>query len=261
MKIQENELGAPPRNNYSPWLAMSSAALVAAMTLASNVHAQSGAQPISAQAKENPDKAWRDTNSWWYSMKFNGGTITALKKIWMETFTNDNFVITESAAEVRLPPFEIRHVRLSELARCIAFLSQGALTVEVVDMLGTAPVPVSISPPAANIWRIGTPSAAEAPVVKMRAVAAPNLFNQVKIEPLLRAAVKIDDERLVYASISAEDTRSKIPRDQRTRVIPLADQRVVVLIGTENGIAGIESFIQASEQSAAESAQRFRSAK
>ena len=43
-----------------------------------------------------------------------------------------NFLITSSAGGVNLRAFQMRDMTLTELARSVAFLSQGALTVEVV---------------------------------------------------------------------------------------------------------------------------------
>jgi hypothetical protein len=135
------------------------------------------------------------------------------------------------------------------MAQSIAFLSQGALTVEVVDQFAVS---------AGNIWRIGTPTAAEASTVRMRAVAAPYLFGDTDtLKRLLEAAEKIERERLKYTRMTSEVTQNLLLKNLPTRITPLPDQKVVVLIGTEDGIAGIESFIQASEQVLAQRAKRL----
>ena len=91
--------------------------------------------------------------------------------------------MTRPAEDVKFPPFEIRNVRLDELARSIAFLSQGALTVEVADQMGYG-----------KIWRIGTP---EAPTFKMRAVAVPHLFaDAARVQALVESAQRTDRLRL-----------------------------------------------------------------
>jgi hypothetical protein len=140
---------------------------------------------------------------------------------------------------------------LKELGRSIAFLSQGALAVEVV------PAEYATT---ATLWRIGTPSSADGPSVKMRAVAAPYLFRsgETTVAHLLEAAEKIENESRKYLEMSSEVLQTQIPRNLRTRITPLPDQKLVVLIGTEEGIAGIESFIQASEQAFAESVKSGR---
>jgi hypothetical protein len=187
-------------------------------------------------------------------MKFDGGRVSDLEQVWKAAFTNDNFVVTESAERVRLPAFEIRNVRLTELAQSIAFLTEGELTVEVVDQVAAG---------AGNIWRIGRPSSGEAQAVKMRAVAAPHLFaDQAMVKKVMEGAKEIEREKIQYAhDRSSMLGGSRISNDGWTSVIPLSDQNVFVVIGTENGVAGIESFIQASEQAAIESAKATKSGK
>jgi hypothetical protein len=223
-------------------------ALLAALALAPTLRAQAAGEKQLSPTSATPAQAWIHTNQGGqtsYSMKFDGGTMRRLKQVWKETFTNDNFVMTESAGNVQLPPFELLNSNVKELARSIAFLSQGALVVEVV------PAEYAIT---ATVWRIGTPSIADGPSVKMRAVAAPYLFRsgETKVAHLLEAAEKIENDRRNYLEMSSDVPQTRLPRNLRTRITPLPDQKVVVLIGTEEGIAGIESFIQASEHALAE---------
>ncbi len=251
INAMKNTLATHVGCDHARVLSLAVAAILAALALAPTLHAQPAGQPTPS-AKEKPANARMERISnggSFYSMKFDGGPMHHLKQVWKDAFTNDNFVMTESAKNVMLPPFEILNVRLTEVAQSIAFLSQGALTVEVVDQFAVS---------AGNIWRIGTPTAAEASTVRMRAVAAPYLFTgKDTVKRLLEAADKIERERLEYARQSSEVTQSRLPKNLPTRITPLPDQKVVVLIGTEEGIAGIESFIQASEQAFAQSAKRL----
>lgn len=247
----KNALATHVRCNHARLLNLAVAAILAALALVPTLRAQPGGQPTPS-AKEKPANARIERISnggTFYSMKFDGGPMHRLKQVWKDAFTNDNFVMTKSAENVMLPPFEILNVRLTEMAQSIAFLSQGALTVEVVDQFAVS---------AGNIWRIGTPTAEEASTVRMRAVTAPYLFAGTDtLRSLLEAADKIERERLEYARIarmSSKSTPSRPLEQLPTRVIPLPDQKVVVLIGTEDGIAGIESFIQATEQASAQRA-------
>ena len=68
-------------------------------------------------------------------------------------------------------------------------------------------------------------------------------LHRTTVKRLLEAADNIERERLEYARMSSEVTQSRLPKNLPTRITPLPDQKVVVLIGTEEGIAGIESFI------------------
>jgi hypothetical protein len=254
INAMKNALATHVRGNHVRLLNLAVAAILGALALAPTLHAQPAGQqppPATPPAKEKPANASVDRNpnlGSFYSMKFDGGSMTHLKQVWKEAFTNDNFVMTESARNMRLPPFEILNVRLTEVARSIAFLSQGALTVEVVDQSAV---------PAGNIWRIGTPTAAETSTVRMRAVATPYLFGggTATLKRLLEAADKIERERLEYTQ--GEVMQGLLPKNRPTQITPLPEQKVVVLIGTENGIAGLESFIQASELAFAQSAKRF----
>ena len=171
-------------------------------------------------------------------------TVHDLKVLWCRAFTNDSFVITEMAERVRLPGFEVRNVRLAELARSVEFLSQGALTVEVAEGNASG---------EGNTWRIGTRSAADTAAVKMRAVAAPHVFASAKsVENLLRSAASMDRHRIESLEVSLHrdgvgPSRDEIPAD----VMPLREQKVFVVIGREASVAGVESLIQATEQAAA----------
>jgi hypothetical protein len=251
----KNALATNRRCNHGRLLNLAVATLLAASALTPTLRAQPAGQPTSS-VKEKPASARIERISnggTFYSMKFDGGPMYRLKQVWKEAFTNDNFVMTKSAENVTLPPFEILNVRLTEMAQSIAFLSEGALTMEVVDQFAVS---------AGNIWRIGTPTAAGNSTVRMRAVAAPHLFAGTDtLKRVLEAADKIEGQRLEYTLMSSEVTQGRLPKSLPTRITPLPDQKVVVLIGTEDGIAGIESFIQASEQAFVQRAKQLESEK
>ena len=179
-----------------------------------------------------------------YTMQFNKhGQCANLKALWCGTFTNDSFVITEAAELVYLPRFEVRNVRLAELARSVEFLSEGVLTVEVAEGGSSA---------EGNIWRIGTRSAGEAPVVKTRAVAAPHIFaSEERVNNLLGSVDKMELELREYQRVSEAMGKRSLKQDAvRTAVKPLPEQKVFILVGSEAGVAGMESLIQAAEKSA-----------
>jgi len=174
-----------------------------------------------------------------YTVKFEGGRMGHFAELWKKAIPSDSLVITESAERPRLPAFEIRNARLNEVARSIAFLSEGALTIEVVEGSSTTP---------GNIWRIGTGGGKAAAAVKMRAVAAPNLFaSEERVNGLLKEGELLEDARL--ATIEQLGKAEGIT--MQTRIRPLTTQKVFVLIGNEDGIAGMESYIKACEQNAA----------
>ena len=247
MNMQRNTMAVYSRSGDSRGLKTMCAALLAALILVPTVHAQAEEQP--------PAKAWSvgsEKSGSLYSMNFEGGSVSALKRVWMNAFTNDNFLITASAERVDLPAFQMRDMSLTELARSIAFLSQGALTVEVVERNASLP---------GNIWRVARPSLeALSHTVKMRAVAAPHLFaNEDTISRFLKD-VEIVQRQLAETFFYLEKVENSVPF-MRTQILPLKEQRVFVLVGTEEGISGVESLIKAAEQTAAEPVKEANSGK
>ncbi len=247
MNMQRNTMVGSSRSGDSRGLKTRCAALLAALILVPTVHAQAEEQP--------PAKAWSvgsEKSGSLYSMNFEGGSVSALKRVWMNAFTNDNFLITASAERVDLPAFQMRDMTLTELARSIAFLSQGALTVEVAERNTGVP---------GNIWRVARPSQeALSQKVKMRAVAAPHLFaNEDTISRFLQEADTV--QRQVADTFAyLEKLENSMPL-MSAKILPLKEQRVFVLVGTEEGISGLESLIKAAEQTAAEPAKEANSGK
>ncbi len=178
-----------------------------------------------------------------YTMRFGGDGISALRETLRNAFPKDRVVLSDSVRETRLPEFEIRNVRLAEIGRTIEFLSDGQVRVEVVEKDADMP---------GNIWRIGRKNPAEAAAsTKMRSVAAPRLFaDEKKLKEFLNEASEMDEQRLRSAVESGGGGGS--PR--QTKIQPLTSQKVFVLIGNEDGVAGLESFIKAAEQRVAEDA-------
>lgn len=247
MNKQRNTLAGSSRSGESCGLRTRSAALLAALILVSTVHAQAEEQP--------PAKAWSvgsEKRGSLYSMNFEGGSVSALKRVWMNAFTNDNFLITASAEQVDLPAFQMRDMSLTELARSIAFLSQGALTVEVVERNVGVP---------GNIWRVARPSQeALSQKVKMRAVAAPHLFaNKETLSRFLQEAQTV--QRQVADTFAYLEKLENLMPLMSAQIKPLEGQRVFVLVGTEEGISGLESLIKAAEQTAAEPVKEAKSGK
>jgi hypothetical protein len=223
------------------------AALLAAVIAVPTVHAQAEDPP--------PAKAWSvgsEKGGRLYSMSFEGGLIRYFKPLWTKAFTNDNFLITASAELVELPAFQMRDMTLPELARSIAFLSQGALTVEVVERNDSLP---------GNIWRVARPSKEVlSHAAKMRAVAAPRLFaNEDTLARFLKDA-KTAQSKMLEISYYLKQVENSTPLIG-TEIMPLEGQRVFVLVGTEEGISGLESLIKAAEQTAAEPVKEAKSGK
>jgi malonyl CoA-acyl carrier protein transacylase len=247
MNMQRNTMAGSSRSGDSCGLKTRCAALLAALILAPTVHAQAEEPP--------PAKAWSvgsEKGGRLYSVSFEGGLIRYFKPLWTKAFTNDNFLITSSAELVELPAFQMRDMTLPELARSIAFLSQGALTVEVVERNDSLP---------GNIWRVARPSKeALSHAVKMRAVAAPRLFaNEDTLARFLKDAETAQRtmREISYTLKKVENSTPLIG----TEIMPLKGQRVFVLFGTEEGISGLESLIKAAEQTAAEPVKEAKSGK
>ena len=247
MKMQWNTLVGSFRSGDSYGLKTRCAALLAALILVPIVHVHA--------EEPQPAKAWsvgNEKSGNLYSMNFEGGSVFDLKRVWMNAFTNDNFLITASAEGVLLRPFQMRDMTLTELARSIAFLSQGGLTVEVVGR--TAGVP-------GNIWRVARPTQeALSQKIRMRAVAAPHLFaNREAISRFLEEAQMV--RRQVASMFSNLDKLENPISLVSAEIKALEGQRIFVLIGTEEGIAGLESLIKAAEQTAGEPVKEAKSGK
>lgn len=238
MNMQRNTTAGSSRSGDSCGLKTRCAALLAALILVPAVHAQAEKQP--------PSKAWSlgsEKSGSLYSMNFEGGDVRKLKQVWMGAFTNDNFVITSSAERVDLPAFQMRDMSLSELARSIAFLSQGALAVEVVEHNASLP---------GNIWRVARPRWEDLlHTVKMRAVPAQRLFANDETLAQFLQEVELVQKKLAATYIDLERAGRSSP-GIGTQILPIKGQRVFVLVGTEEGISGLESLIKAAEQTAAE---------
>ena len=247
MNMQRNTMAGSSRSGDSCGLKTRCAALLAALILVPTAHAQAEEQP--------PAKAWSvgsEKSGNLYSMNFEGGSVSALKRVWMNAFTNDNFLISSSAEGVNLRAFQMRDMTLTELARSVAFLSQGALTVEVVERSAGLP---------GNIWRVARPSQEVlSQKVKMRAVAAPRLFANDDTLSRFLEEVQVVQHELAGTFIELERAGSSSPWIG-TKIMPLRGQRVLVLVGTEECISGLESLIKAAEQTAAEPVKEAKSGK
>ncbi len=176
-----------------------------------------------------------------YTLKFDGGSTSKLRDSLREEFPSDNVVLSESVGRLGLPGFELRNVRLTEIGRTIEFLGEGQLRVEVTENAGSG-----------NLWLIGPRNPAEAAAtVKMRSVAAPNLFaNEKALAEIQVAAEDLERRRIDKAEVSGR-ARGVI---RGADVRQLKDQNLFVIGGDEEGVAGLESLIKAAEQRLAESA-------
>ena len=173
-----------------------------------------------------------------YTMRFGGGGIPELKKMLNKAFPKDSLVATDFVQATFLRSFYLRNVRLAEIGRTLEFLSEGKLKVEVVE-----------NAKSGNIWRIGSanPSVLAASV-KTRSVSAPNLFSDKKA----LAEIQDDAERIERQRLDAFQVQGTNLRTATVR--PLASQKIFVIIGDEEGVAGLEGFIKAAEQRLADAA-------
>lgn len=223
-----------------------SVACIFAAALAPCLHAQSDSRQATPQVLEQPESDL-------YSLKFDGSDVNSLEQNLKSTFPNDNVVVAPSAKYVRLDAFEVRNVRLQELGKTIEFLSEGRLTVEVI---------VKVKGTIGNIWHIGSKRAAGPAAVanfKMRSVAAPNLFgNEEGVERIITDANQLENFRLRNIEETAMVRGGDFSGVVKTEIRPLMAQKVFVLVGNEEGIAGVESFIKATEQLAVEKAAEKR---
>lgn len=169
-----------------------------------------------------------------YNVKFDGGPTTKLSDSLKAQFPGDNVVLSESVARLDMPNFELRNVKIEEIARTIEFLGEGNLSVEVTD-----------NAQSGNVWLIGRKNPAEAAAtVKLRSVAAPNLFaNEKALIEIQKAA---DDLEMKRRSITGIMGGAKgVVRGASLQ--PLPSQGIFVIIGDEEGVAGLENLIQVAE--------------
>ena len=245
MNMQWNTMALSYRSRDSHGWKTLYAALLAVWVLVPYTHTQADPPPESSVLAFRHEKGGLI-----YTMTFQSGSINDLKRLWMENFKEDNFLINFSGNPnpVVLPAFQIGHVTLSELARSIAFLSNGALTVEVVEKSASLPV---------NIWRVTQVSPkALAESVRIRAVAAPHIFtNAATLGRFLEDAEQVQ-RRIIELSRDLQRVDNAAPVIG-VSMMQLPEQRVFVLTGTEAGVSGMESFIKAAEQAAAERSKKF----
>lgn len=180
-----------------------------------------------------------------FSDQYNDGRPGALGSSLVIAFPRDNIVMSPSAENVQLPSFEVRNMKLKELAKTIEFLSEGKLTVEVVEKEGDIP---------GNIWRIGgKTSAATATPVKSRSIAAPHLFaDKKRLISFMDCAEHLGQLQQDLARRTARVGSGGATAFLETVITTLSDQETFVIIGSEDGVAGMESLVKAAEQRAAD---------
>lgn len=204
---------------------------------------------LPAQSEPTAPEVSKPDNPQLYSMKFTGGGVESLEKQLKEAFPKDNVVVAPSAKYMKLglSDFEIRDVRLNELGKTIEFLSDGKLLVEISERDGGAP---------SNTWRIGSRLATTPATLfqlKMRSVAAPCLFGSDKAKSVQNAAADLEALRLKRILESDRAGYNEVVGGARVELLP--EQNIMVIIGSEDGVAGMESFIKAAEQLAADEAE------
>lgn len=174
-----------------------------------------------------------------HTMKFAGGSMSDLRDSLGAMFPDDNVVLSDSVSRMELPEFEIRNVLPEEIGRTIEFLSEGQVRVEVDPTVLEG-----------RFWRIGRVNTAEAAAtVKMRSVAAPSLFADEKaLAGILEASRMMEMQRIKMTGIIGGPAAGF---DGATAQ-PLKDQNLFIIIGDEEGVAGLENLIKAAEQQLAE---------
>lgn len=184
----------------------------------------------------------KSANEKLYSLKFDGGEAQDLNDALRKQLSAENVVMAgESLMRMRMPAFELRNVRLAEIARTIEFLGEGNLRVEVSE-----------NPGSGNVWLIGRKNTAEAAAtVRMRSVPAPHLFADEKaLGEIVVAAEDMEMQRLRIASVYG-GVRGVF---RGAAAKPLKSQKIFVITGDEEGVAGLESLIKAAEQRLVDSA-------
>ncbi len=211
-------------------------AAAASLLFASCLFAQTSAPTTKVPSsqvspEENPPKA---TIKKIHSLKFEGHEAWDLNYALRGQLSAENVVVTGTAWRMPMPAFELRNVTLTEIAHTIEFLSEGKLRVEVLE-----------NPGGGAVWLIGANNfAAAAASVKMRAVAAPNLFADDKaVSEIQEAAEAMQLARARMATVYRGGDFAR-----GASLEPLKSQKIFVVTGDEAGVAGLESLIKAAEQ-------------
>jgi hypothetical protein len=175
-----------------------------------------------------------------YSLRFTGGTAAGFFDFLRTNgFAQDTIVLADKSGEVRLPAFTLNKVGLKEIGRSLEVVSEGELKVEVVEAGEGGASDV-------NVWRISF--GAEARSVKTRACAMPYLLGSQTGRERVAVIVESVHQAMVQEIQARGRNEHRILRGQAHT---LAEDKIVVVIGTEMYVEAVALALEAAERVAA----------
>lgn len=173
----------------------------------------------------------------YYEVDFPGGRTGEFFNFWRTNgFADDSVLFAGDVKRVYIPRFKIKDARLSEVAKSIEFVTEGRLSIEVVEKKERH---------QGNLWRVKLADAASPSQVKTRACALPALFSgsnpKGRIEEIAQQ---------VYRTLfegTFEITHNEARRPQGSFRI-LESEKIVVAVGTEAYVEAIASALEAAEK-------------
>jgi hypothetical protein len=174
-----------------------------------------------------------------YSIKFPGGNAGEFFDFLRTNgFASDNILFAGRAATIHVPPFAVRHVRLKDVAKSLELVTEGRITVEVVEKGEQSDE---------NIWRVKASEAASP--IRTKTCPMPNFFQGAKAAERISVIVKSVEEILTMELDLSGQTR------ERASAHTLDSERIVVVVGPQAYIEAVGSALEAAEKVAAAEAQ------
>src|SRR5436190_3466596 len=191
--------------------------------------------PPAQKVSQRPSTMIR--NATVYSIEFPGGTAREFFKFLQTNgFASDTVLFSKGAAEVPLPDFTLRNVRLPDVAQALALLSEDRLKVELKEAGPASDV---------NVWGIRVAESIHD--VRSRACAMPNLFRR-QDAPERVAGIADSVQRAVAEGMETAGNRRGLPL--RGTVHTLRSEKIVVVVGIEAYVEAVAGALEAAEKAA-----------
>jgi hypothetical protein len=164
---------------------------------------------------------------YYYDIDYPGGNIGEFFRFWRKNgFTNDSVILVGDLNRVYINAFKIKDAHLNEIAKSIESISEGQLSVEVVDKTASD---------RGNIWTVK--NAGGLGRIKTRSCALPAIFSGPN--PTERIANMSDQVQMLLDSSGVSG---------RGRVQILASEKIVVVVGTEAYVEAMTGVLEAAEK-------------
>jgi len=169
-----------------------------------------------------------------YSIKFPGGTAGEFFDFLMTNgFSGDNILFAgKAAAAMVVRPFAVKHVRLKDVAKSLELVTEGRLTVEVVEKGEQSDE---------NIWRVKVSETASP--IRTKTCAMPNYFFRTakaaeRISLIVKSVEEVLGRQLEMSGRMGEGGSAHT----------LDSERIVVVVGPEEYVEAVSSALEAAEK-------------